>query len=80
MNFTLNETDYKVDDLQQSILRVVNTWGDSQNFPQMKDYGVTKESLLSYLFDKQSILDSMGSERVQLTLLGIFFVIPNFIS
>ena len=61
MNFTLNETDYKVDDLQQSILRVVNTWGDSQNFPQMKDYGVTKESLLSYLFDKQSILDSMGS-------------------
>ena len=80
MNFTLNETDYKVDDLQQSILRVVNTWGDSQNFPQMKDYGVTKESLLSYLFDKQSILDSMGNERFQLTLLGIFVVIPIFIA
>ena len=80
MNFTLNETDYKVDDLQQSILRVVNTWGDSQNFPQMKDYGVTKESLLSYLFDKQSILDSMGSVRFQLTLVGIFVVNPIFIS
>ena len=75
MNFTLNETDYKVDDLQQSILRVVNTWGDSQNFPQMKDYGVTKESLLSYLFDKQSILDSMGSERFQLTLFGPYTAI-----
>ena len=79
MNFTLNETDYKVDDLLQSVMKAVNAWGDSQNFPQMKDYGVTKESLTSYLFDKQAILDSMGSERFQLTLLGIFVVIPIFI-
>ena len=80
MNFTLNETEYKVDDLQQAVWRMINTYGEFDNFPQMKDYGVTKESLQSYLFDKQMILDSMGSERFQMTLCGIFIVIPIFIA
>ena len=68
MNFTLNETEYKVDDLQQAVWRMISTYGESDDFPQMKGYGVTKESLQSYLFDKQMILDSMGSERFQMTL------------
>ena len=42
MNFTLNETEYKVDDLQQAVWRMINTYGESDDFPQMKDYGVTK--------------------------------------
>ena len=56
MNFTLNDTEYKVDDLQQAVWRMINTYGESDDFPQMKSYGVTNESLQSYLFDKQMIL------------------------
>ena len=80
MSFKLNEPARKVDDLQQMVYRIIDTWGDAPDFPQMKDYGVTKESLLSYLFDKQSVLDSMGSEKSHLTLLGIFVVTPIFIA
>lgn len=42
----------------------------------MEDYGITRAELDSYLFDKQAIIDSEGSERTRYTWVGILMVIP----
>lgn len=79
MAFTLNEMNREVDDLQQMVFRRIEIWGNNVDFPQMNDYGISNESLTDYLFDKQAIIDTIGSERFQYTLLGFFVVIPIFI-
>jgi len=79
MAFTLNEMNREVDDLQQMVFRRIEIWGNNMDFPQMDDYGISKETLTDYLFDKQAIIDTIGSERFQYTLLGFFVVIPIFI-
>lgn len=79
MAFTLNQMNRETDDLQQMVFRRIDIWGDNNDFPQMDDYEITKESLTDYLFDKQAIIDSIGSERFQYTLLGLFVVIPIFV-
>ena len=79
MAFTLNEMNREADDLQQMVVRRIDIWGNNTDFPQMSDFGITKESLTDYLFDKQAIIDTIGSERFQYTLLGLFVVLPIFI-
>ena len=79
MAFTLNEMNREADDLQQMVFRRIDIWGNNSDFPQMSDFGITKESLTDYLFDKQAIIDTIGSERFQYTLLGLFVVLPIFI-
>ena len=79
MAFTLNEMNREADDLQQMVFRRIDIWGNNTDFPQMSDFGITKESLTDYLFDKQAIIDTIGSERFQYTLLGLFVVLPIFI-
>ena len=79
MAFTLNKMNREVDDLQQMVFRRIEIWGNNVDFPQMDDYGISKETLTDYLFDKQAIIDTVGSERFQYTLLGFFVVLPIFI-
>ena len=79
MAFTLNEMNREVDDLQQMVFRRIEIWDSNNDFPQMNDFGISKESLTDYLFDKQAIIDTIGSERFQYTLLGLFVVLPIFI-
>ena len=45
-------------------------------FPQREDFGVTKEEVDGYLFDKQAVLDSVGSLRSQYTLSGVLIILP----
>jgi hypothetical protein len=61
------------------VFRRIEVWGNNKDFPQMNDYGISKETLTDYLFDKQAILDMIGSERFQYTLLGLFVVLPIFV-
>nr|WP_024991300.1 hypothetical protein [Hoylesella pleuritidis] len=48
-------------------------------FPNITDYGITRKQLDDYLFDKQVILDSRGTEKSQYTVLGICIIIPVLI-
>ena len=60
MAFTLNKMNREVDDLQQMVFRRIEIWGNNVDFPQMDDYGISKETLPDYLFDKQAIFDTVG--------------------
>lgn len=50
-----------------------------KGFPVVEDYGFTRRELDDYLFDKQAILDSEGSEKSQYTVFGILVVLPVLI-
>jgi hypothetical protein len=79
MAFSLNQMNREVDDLQQMVFRRIEIWGNNADFPQMNEFGISNESLTDYLFDKQAVLDTIGSERFQYTLLGLFVVLPIFV-
>lgn len=71
-----SETQVLLDDFQHQVERKINHHGDEAGFPQMSDYQVTKDELDGYLFDKQAILDSRGSEKGRYTLAAIIIIIP----
>lgn len=72
----LKQTDKTVDDFEHKVTNRIAAFGTRSDFPQMEDYGVTREDLDSYLFDKQAILDSGGSERSRYTVAGFLIVLP----
>ena len=78
MNIKEPEKQY-FDDYEHKVTGRINLYGDQEGFPKFADYHVTKEELDDYLFDKQAILDSEGSQRSQLTVGGIIIVIPVLI-
>ncbi len=65
-----------LDDFEHRVTNRIKDFGSDGGFPQMENYKVTKEMLDDYLFDKQAILDSGGSERTQLTVSGVLIVLP----
>ncbi len=74
--FKTKETDRTADDFQQTVTRKIDTFGDRNDFPDMAKYNITRETLFSYLFDKQVILDSAGSEKFQYTLALMLVFLP----
>ena len=72
----LKQTDKILDDFEHNVTNRIAAFDNRNDFPRMEDYGVTKEALDSYLFDKQAILDSGGSERSRYTIAGFLIVLP----
>lgn len=71
-----SETQVLLDDFQHQVERKIEHHGDEAGFPQMADCQVTKDDLDGYLFDKQAILDSRGTEKGRYTLAAIIIIIP----
>lgn len=77
--FRMNDTvdiDNVVNDFQHKVTGVMDKYKDSKGFPRVEDYGVSRESVDDYLFDKQAALDSEGTERSRYTLAGVIIVLP----
>lgn len=65
-----------LNDFEHSVTSRINLYGNRSDFPKLSDYGIDRQDLDNYLFDKQAILDSGGSQRTQLTLAGLLIVLP----
>lgn len=77
--FRMNDTvdiDNMLNDFQHKVMNVMEKYADAGDFPRVEDYGVNKESVDDYLFEKQAALDSEGTERSRYTLAGIIIVLP----
>lgn len=72
----LKQTDKILDDFEHNVTNRIAAFDNRNDFPRMEDYGITKEALDSYLFDKQAILDSGGSQRSRYTIAGFLIVLP----
>lgn len=71
-----SETQVLLDDFQHQVERKINHHSDEQGFPKPEDFDVDAADLDGYLFDKQAILDSRGSEKSRYTLAAIIIIIP----
>lgn len=65
-----------LNDYEHSVTNRIAKFGDLPDFPRMEDYGITRAELDDYLFDKQAILDSEGSEKTRYVVLGILIILP----
>lgn len=66
-----------LDDYEHLVSNTIKRWGGEPDFPTIE--GVNIEELDDYLFEYQSILDSEGSQKTQLTKYGIVAIIPIII-
>ena len=64
------------DDFEHRVSNKIRYCGDKVGFPKLADYGIERQDLDGYLFDKQAILDMGGSKQSQLTVGGIITVLP----
>lgn len=69
-----------LNDYEHSVTNRITEYGAKEDFPKPEDYKLTKEEVDSYLFDKQAILDSLGSQKAQYTLAGILIVLPVLVA
>lgn len=65
-----------LNDYQHTVERRIELNGHKADFPQMERYHVTRDELSDYLFDRQAIIDSRGSERSRYTVAGILIMLP----
>lgn len=65
-----------LNDYEHSVTDRIAKFSDLSDFPRMDDYGITRAELDDYLFDKQAILDSEGSEKSRYVVLGILIILP----
>lgn len=69
-----------LNDFEHSVSNKIKEFGKTDGFPVPEDYGITKQLLDDYLFDKQALIDSLGSEKSQYTQAGILIVLPVIIA
>ena len=69
----------KIMDYEHMVTDKIADYAEDTGFPAMTDYGITRRELDDYLFDKQAIFDSRGTEKSQYTVLGICIIIPVLI-
>ncbi len=69
-----------LNDFEHSVTDKIKEFGKAPGFPMPEDSGITKELLDDYLFDKQALIDSLGSEKSQYTQAGILIVLPVIIA
>ncbi len=73
----LNEPEKQIlDDFEHKVTSKIALYGDRTDFPKIEDYGINRQDLDGYLFDKQCILDFGGSKRTQYTVLGFCVILP----
>ena len=65
-----------LDDYEHSVTNKIDKYKENADFPKPEDYAITSEELSDYLFDKQVLIDSLGTEKSQYTRGGIIAVIP----
>ena len=65
-----------LDDYEHRINNKIATHEHEEGFPKMEDFCIKKSELEDYLFEKQAILDSEGSEKSQYTLYGTLAILP----
>lgn len=65
-----------LNDYEHSVTNKIRDYGEEPGFPRLEDFQVSREELSGYLFDKQAIIDSRGSEKSRYTVYGILMVIP----
>ncbi len=78
MNIREPEKQY-FDDFEHKVTGKIEKYGDEPDFPKLENYGIDRQELDGYLFDKQAILDMGGSKRSQLTVGGFLTVLPVLI-
>ena len=78
MNIREPEKQY-FDDFEHKVTGKIEKYGNEPDFPKLENYGITRQDLDGYLFDKQAILDMGGSKRSQLTVGGFLTVLPVLI-
>lgn len=66
----------EINDFEHRVQKIITYHGNEPGFPQPAHFGIDQRMLDSYLFDKQAIIDSEGSERTQYLRLGIVMLIP----
>lgn len=69
-----------LDDYQHRVTNRMKVYADKADFPRVEDFGLSKKQLDDYLFDKQAILDSMGSEKTRYTIYGILIALPVIVA
>lgn len=67
-----------LNDYEHLITNAIERHCDESGFPEM-DANISRKELNDYLYEYQCILDSEGSQRVQLTKYGIIAVVPILI-
>lgn len=65
-----------MNDFQHTVSRTVERYGHETAFPKLDDYHVTQADVDNYLFDKQAVIDSEGSERSRYTLAALIIMLP----
>lgn len=79
MFFKMNECS-AVDDVQNDFQHVFNSfvckYGEHECFPDIDKYGTDEVLVDEYLFERQAILDSVGTERSRYTLAGVLIILP----
>lgn len=77
--FHLNDNvdiDGLLNDFQHDVTATIERYKDETDFPHIQDFNISNSELDDYLFEKQIILDSNGTERSRYTLAGIMIVLP----
>ena len=69
-----------LNDFEHSVTNKIKEFGAHPDFPKLEDFDITKAQLDDYLFDKQALIDSLGSEKSQYTQAGILIVLPVIIA
>lgn len=77
--FRMNDSvdiDGLLNDFQHEVIATIEKYKDEAGFPQPDEFGVSRGEVDDYLFEKQTILDSEGTERSRYTLAGVLIVLP----
>ena len=69
-----------LNDFEHSVTNKIKEFGAHPDFPKLEDFDITKAQLDDYLFDKQALIDSLGSEKSQYTQAGILIVLPVIVA
>ena len=72
-------TQEMLNDFQHLVERRIEMNSHRVDFPTLEQYNLQQEELDNYLFEKQAILDSKGSERSRYTVAGILILVPVLI-
>lgn len=77
--FKLQHTDMieaDLNDFQHKVERLIRDHKDDEGFPLLEEFRLAQEELDDYLFERQAILDSKGSERSRYTVAGVLIALP----
>lgn len=72
-------TQEMLNDFQHLVERRIEMNSHREGFPTLEKFNLKQEELDDYLFEKQAILDSKGSERSRYTVAGILILVPVLI-